>query len=238
MAHKSADRVKETTITTGTGTLTLAGAVAGFQSFAVIGNGNTCDYFAENGTDWEVGIGTYTAAGTTLARTIIRASSNSDNAVNWVAGTKNVSVGWPAARASSIWFSAQSNTTQAITTAVSTDVTLQTETSDGSGVFATSAFTVPTGYDGLWHFEGAVYFAPNATGIRQLDIYKNDAAVNVYVSGTPHASFGTTLHISADLDLVAGDKIEINVYQNSGGNLNIGTDASTLTGRFLGPKTA
>lgn len=95
---KNADRVKETSTTTGTGTYSLAGAVAGFQGFvAGIGNGNTCHYVAENGTDWEVGIGTVTdAAPDTLARTVILASSNAGAAVSWGAGTKNIFCGLPA----------------------------------------------------------------------------------------------------------------------------------------------
>lgn len=90
MAHVYKDRVKETTTTTGTGTLTLAGAATGFQSFSAIGNGNTCTYCIDDGTNWEVGIGTYTLSGTTLSRTTIIASSNSGSAVNFGAGTKNV----------------------------------------------------------------------------------------------------------------------------------------------------
>jgi hypothetical protein len=84
------DRVKETTTTTGTGTLTLAGAVTGFQSFSVVGDGNTCFYSIDDGTNWEVGVGTYTLSGTTLSRDRILSSSNSGNAVNFGAGTKTV----------------------------------------------------------------------------------------------------------------------------------------------------
>lgn len=90
MALVIADRVKETSVTVGTGTYTLAGAVDSFQSFAAIGDGNTTYYACSNGTDYEVGIGTYTASGTTLARTTILESSNSDNAVNWTSGTKTI----------------------------------------------------------------------------------------------------------------------------------------------------
>ena len=68
MALVIKDRVKETTTTTGTGTLTLAGALTGFDSFAEIGDGNTTYYSCTDGTDFEVGIGTYTASGTTLSR--------------------------------------------------------------------------------------------------------------------------------------------------------------------------
>ncbi len=95
-----ADRVKETSTTTGTGTFTLAGAVDGFQTFAAIGDGNTTFYtiYLQGGTEWEVGIGTYTSSGTTLARDTILSSSNSGNAVNFSAGTKEVFVTYPAER--------------------------------------------------------------------------------------------------------------------------------------------
>lgn len=90
------DRAQETTTTTGTGTYTLAGAVGGYQSFAGVGDGNTCYYAATDGTSWEVGLGTYTAAGTTLARTAVLASSNANAAVSWAAGSKTIWVDSPA----------------------------------------------------------------------------------------------------------------------------------------------
>jgi hypothetical protein len=98
MAFVLADRVQETTTTTGTGTVTLAGAVSGFQSFAAIGNGNTTYYTIADttGTYWEVGIGTYTSSGTTLSRDTVLSSSNSGSLVNFPAGTKNVFVTLPA----------------------------------------------------------------------------------------------------------------------------------------------
>jgi len=101
MAFVLADRVRETTTTTGTGTVTLAGAVTGFQTFAAIGNGNTTYYtIAGQGTaEWEVGIGTYTASGTTLARNTVLASSNSGSLVNFSAGTKDVFCDYTAVRA-------------------------------------------------------------------------------------------------------------------------------------------
>jgi len=119
------DRVRETTTTTGTGTYTLAGAVTGFQSFSVIGNGNTTYYTATDGTNWEVGIGTYTSSGTTLARTTILESSNSGSAVSWGAGTKDVFVTYPAEKASVTFSSATktANYTAAINEGVLTDTT-------------------------------------------------------------------------------------------------------------------
>ena len=76
MALVIKDRVKETTTTTGTGTLTLAGAVTGFDSFADVGDSNTTYYSCTDGTDFEVGIGTYTLSGTTLSRDTIFESSS------------------------------------------------------------------------------------------------------------------------------------------------------------------
>jgi hypothetical protein len=99
MALVVKDRVQETSTTTGTGTFTLAGAVSGFQSFSVIGNANTTYYAIVGGTEFEVGIGTYTSSGTTLSRDTVLESSNGGSAVNFSAGTKNVFVTYPAERA-------------------------------------------------------------------------------------------------------------------------------------------
>jgi hypothetical protein len=95
MALVVKDRVQEVTTTTGTGTVTLAGAVSGFQDFSAIGDGNTCYYAITSGTDWEVGIGTYTSSGTTLSRDTILESSNSGSAIT-LSGTSNVFVTYPA----------------------------------------------------------------------------------------------------------------------------------------------
>jgi hypothetical protein len=99
MALVLKDRVKETTTTTGTGTYTLAGAVTGFEAFSEVGDGNTTYYACTDGTDFEVGIGTYTASGTTLARTTILQSSNADAAVSWSAGSKTIFITQPAEKA-------------------------------------------------------------------------------------------------------------------------------------------
>ena len=94
------DRVKETSTTTGTGTINLAGAETGYEGFvAGVGNGNTTYYAIElnSANEWEVGIGTVTdATPDTLSRDTIISSSNSDAAVNFSAGTKNVFCTLPA----------------------------------------------------------------------------------------------------------------------------------------------
>ena len=99
MALVVKDRVQETSTTTGTGTFTLAGAVSGFQSFSAIGNANTTYYAIVGGTEWEVGLGTYTSSGTLLSRDTVLESSNSGSLVNFSAGTKNVFVTYPAEEA-------------------------------------------------------------------------------------------------------------------------------------------
>jgi hypothetical protein len=94
------DRVKETSTTTGTGTFNLAGAETGYESFVSgVGTGNTTYYAIELNAagEWEVGIGTVTSGSPdTLSRDTIISSSNSDAAVNFSVGTKNVFCTLPA----------------------------------------------------------------------------------------------------------------------------------------------
>lgn len=101
MALVIKDRVKETTTSTGTGTITLAGAVLGYQSFAAIGNGNVTYYAIVDTTngDWEVGYGTYTSSGTTLSRTAVLASSTGTAKIDFAAGEKEVICTYPAEKA-------------------------------------------------------------------------------------------------------------------------------------------
>ena len=100
MALEIHDRVKETTTTTGTGTYTLAGAVTGFETFtANLDNSDTTYYCCTDNTDFEIGIGTFTSSGTTLARTTVLASSNSNSAVNWSSGTRTIFMTYPADKA-------------------------------------------------------------------------------------------------------------------------------------------
>ena len=87
-----ADRVRQTTTSTGTGTITLDGSVDGFQSFTAIGNGNTTYYTISGGAQWEVGIGTYSSG--TLARTTV-ISSSTGSKLDLAAGTKDVFVTLP-----------------------------------------------------------------------------------------------------------------------------------------------
>ena len=101
MAHVINDRVKETTTTTGTGAVSLGGAVTGFETFAAgIGNSNTTYYAIAHQTEseFEVGLGTLDGDSSDLTRTTVISSSNSDNAVDFAAGTKDVFCTIPASK--------------------------------------------------------------------------------------------------------------------------------------------
>jgi len=96
------DRVKETSTTTGTGPFTLDGAQTGFDTFAAgIGGSNTTYYaiFNQGTSEWEVGLGTLDAGATTLTRTTVLTSSNSDTVVTFTGGTKDVFCTLPASKA-------------------------------------------------------------------------------------------------------------------------------------------
>ena len=146
MAFVVKDRVKETTTTTGTGTVTLLGAATGFQSFSAIGNGNDTYYCiaGQTSSEWEVGIGTYTSAGTTLSRTTVLESSNSGNLVTFSAGTKDVFVVYPAERAV---FGTEGYTMNANTIATSSTITTGFNALSAGPITVNGGITVtiPTG---------------------------------------------------------------------------------------------
>ena len=95
------DRVKVTSTTTGTGAMALGAAVTGFETFAAgIGNNNTTYYciFNQGTTEFEVGLGTLDGSSANLTRTTVISSSNSDAAVNFASGTKDVFCTLPASK--------------------------------------------------------------------------------------------------------------------------------------------
>ena len=148
MALVVKDRVKEQTSTTGTSTLTLGGTTTGFQTFSVIGDGSTTYYAIVHQSldEWEVGLGTYTASGTTLSRDTILDSSNSGSAVNFSAGTKDVFITYSADKAiyrdasgnvSVTFATSATNATNAVSATFATSAT--NATNAVSATFATSA---------------------------------------------------------------------------------------------------
>ena len=144
MALVLADRVKDSTTTTGTVSVVLSGtAPTGYQPFSVVGNGNLCYYCisSSGSAEWEVGIGTYSSTGPTLARTTVLASSNSGSLVSFSAGTKDVFVTQPAGKAV-YQDSTLGNTAYAPQVAASNGILINNKTIGAS-------YSIPSGYSAM-----------------------------------------------------------------------------------------
>jgi hypothetical protein len=197
MALVIADRVKETTTTTGTGTVTLLGASTGYQSFAAIGNGNTTYYTiaGQTGSEWEVGIGTYTSSGTTLARTTVLASSNSGSLVNFSAGTKDVFVTYPAEK--SVNQDANGRVLIPYTTGASTVGSLNVGNATTSDTGMIAAFTASETlylYTSLQNTSSSntsygAYAVNNNNRSSYLEIGANNSAYSYSAAGYPNNTF-------------------------------------------------
>lgn len=217
MALVLKDRVKETTTTTGTGTLTLAGAAAGFQTFAAIGDGNTTYYALvsqDSGVgEWEVGIGTYTSSGTTLARTTILQSSNSGSAVDLSAGTKDVFVTYPSDKSVAVSSSPNFATVSATSLNAGTLTKGGADVATSSTVASLSA-TLATSISARLPLAGGTI-----TGtVSAADIYVSAVAV-----GT-NSLLGKNLHIekAAVADIVSlTDAASISISLNDGQNFAV-----------------
>ena len=215
MALVLKDRVKETTLTTGTGTVTLAGAAAGFQTFGVVGNGNTTYYAIVDNTTgaWEVGIGTYTASGTTLSRTTVLSSSNGGSLVNFAAGSKDVFCTYPSSKSvyldaadvvAQLTFGAITATSVAMTTGTITTA----PTNNTDIVNKQYADAIATGI----HFHEAVDLA--TTAALPANTYNNGASG---VGATLTANANGALSVDSTLT-VAGNRILVKNEANGSRN--------------------
>ena len=207
MAFVLNDRVKETTTTTGTGTINLAGAATGFETFvAGVGNSNVTYYcIAGRGTtEFEVGIGTVTdASPDTLSRTTILSSSNSDSAVDFSAGTKDVFCTLPAGK-----------TIREVDTAlnVPTGTTAQRASSPAAGDFR---YNTTTG-----RFEGYLGSAWGSFGS------SNSFFTNIFAGDGSDTTFTLSQTIDNENDLLVfidGVFQAQNVYSVSGTTLTFAT---------------
>tara|TARA_R110002020_G_scaffold392885_1_gene603187 strand:+ start:255 stop:1544 length:1290 start_codon:yes stop_codon:yes gene_type:complete len=224
MALNLDDRVKETSTTTGTGTLNLSGAVSGFQTFvAGVGNGNTTYYAIVNRdeAEWETGLGTVTDASTdTLARTTVIASSNSDSAVDFSAGTKDVFVTLPASKTVSLDTS-NNLIIGAGASGVDYTITFNGETSDG----------VLTWMEDEDHFK----FSDDVVIDSSKRIYLSDEGGEyIYGDGTDlYLTSGADINIPANIGLtfgndgekIEGDGTDLTI---SGNNINLTATADVV----------
>lgn len=205
MALVVKDRVRETTSTAGTGTVTLAGAVLGFQAFSVIGDGNVTYYAIVDPTagDWEVGIGTYTSAGTTLSRDTVLESSNGGALVSFTGNIKDVFVTYPAEKA--VYF----DTADA--------VNIDNLKLDGNTISSTNT-------------NGNIVLAPNGSGDVQLDadtvrVGDSNAAATVTTNGTGNLTISTNGGTNSGTIVInQGVDGNIAISPNGTGTVIINTD--------------
>lgn len=211
---KFADRVQETTTTTGTGTYSLLGALTGYQGFAAaFSTGSTVYYLVTDGTNWEIGQGVYTTAGSTLTRAAILASSNASAAVNWGTGVRYVFCTGAAVtfgRDGADVLTLESTTSTAYTdlTTAGPSVTLVTGTS--AIVCLTCEITKTTaGNSGFMSFA-----VSGASSIAASD--NTSASATIAVANTP----GTGARVQVVPGLTAGPNIFTSKYRVDGGTLS------------------
>jgi hypothetical protein len=249
MALVVKDRVQETSVTTGTGTLTLAGAVVGFQTFSsAIGNTNTTYYAISmaGSSDFEVGIGTVGAG--TLTRDTVLESSNANALVNFAAGTKNVFCTYPADKAV---YLDESNVLSGVTITAGdgTGFTLQDDVDatkkaqfqlSGITTGTTRTYTLPNVSGTLAALNLAQTFTTTTTfSGSTVTVGTFSAGNSIYGLGTGATLSGSTKAINIGTAGVSGSTTNITVGSAVSGattNININgvvTANDTITGAEL-----
>ena len=224
MALTIKDRVKETTTTTGTGTYTLAGAVTGFETFtANLSNSDTTYYACTDNTDFEVGLGTFTSSGTTLARTTVLASSNSNNAVNWSSGTRTIFMTYPADKA--VFLDASDDVTLkssdgAILKLQSSDTTI----TDGS-VLGAIEFSAPDEASGTDAILTSASIVAEADATFAADANNTDLVFKLGASEAASEKMRLTHegNVTVSGDVSVGDDLTV-----EGGQIDLKTDSGSV----------
>ena len=211
------NRVRETTTTTGTGAQTLGGAVDGFQTFAAgIGNSNTTYYAislnSEN--EWEVGLGTLNGDSSTLTRTTVLESSNSDSAVDFTAGSKEIFCTLPSEKA--VYLDASDNQVGGFSS-LAADTTPQLGGDldvNGQDIVSTSNADI----DIIPHGTGDVNLGADA-----VQIGDNDANATLTTQGTGDLILNTNNGTNAgNVTLLDGANGNINLAPNGTGEIVVG----------------
>ena len=224
-----ADRVQETTATTGSGTLTLDGAVTGFQAFSALGDGNTTYYTIQGETQWEVGVGTYSA--NTLTRDTVISSSAAGAKLVLAAGSKQVFVTLPAGK-----------TVVSVAGQVG-EVTLSNTDISGLGTMATqnaNAVTISGGTATLTSLTTVTVQATNSAGLS----LKNSAGttqVNMGAGGGDNLSLNVSTNINgtnAQVDISPTGTGHVHMKPSGSGSVEIApTSAGTLNNLVIGGVT-
>ena len=228
MALVLKDRVKETTTTTGTGTVNLAGAATGFEGFvSAVGDGSTCYYtiLDANGSAWEVGIGTVTdASPDTLSRTTILESSNSDNAITLTSGTHTVFLTYPADK--SVYRNTNDQIVATASGIVFSDDTLQTTAASASVTYTAGTGLLLSGTE--FNVSGV------DTSLLQGTVANNQLANSsvTITAGTGLSNGGSVAlgeSVSVDIDssvMQTGDNVSL--LTNDAGYLTAYSETGTL----------
>jgi hypothetical protein len=252
MALVLADRVRETTTTTGTGAVTLGGAYTGFQTFlAAIGDANSTYYTIANVItgEWEVGIGTYTSSGNVLSRTTVLSSSNSGSLVNFTAGSKDVFVTQPAERAvyidsagttvnvAALVASADSQFTSTGAVQISAGTTGQRPTGAVGKIRWNSTLSQYEGYDGAnWTLLGGAVISNDTT--TASDLYPTFSSVTTGNASTLFTSNAQLLYKPSTGELKVKAPVAANgVVVNADSVTSNYTIATGTNGFSVGPLT-
>lgn len=240
MAHIVADRIKETTSTTGTGSLTLTGAVAGFKTIAsrLTADGDTGWFCAVNGSEWEVFLGTRSSA-SVLARTAVLASSNADAAVNFSAAPTVFSTvpGAKIAATGPIFSAYRSGNQTGVTNNTYVKVQLNSEEFDTAGCFdSTTNYRFTPNVSGYYRFEWSVDARGTSLTVGHTQLWKN-GALHKNGSWAAHSS-NVSLSVGAAVVYMNGstDYVELYGYSaaSSGNLFSGGVSVTYLSGSYLG----